>query len=157
MRAVSRGRTGTPTNVRGHGLDATLVGSGRCGIGTDSRGTRRTRTEVVKSQFALPVELSALKEKRRQAKASRKNVTQRRRKDVAGRVRATPLRDAPARRLFASAPKENRTPVPTLKEWCPDRQTMGANDPCLTSLFDVSTRRLFSVIAVTGFEPVFEP
>src|SRR6266566_530710 len=51
MRAVSLGRTRTPTNVRGHGLAATLVGSGRCGIGTDSRGTRRTRTERVKSQL----------------------------------------------------------------------------------------------------------
>src|SRR5260370_30590927 len=51
MRAVSAGRARAPTDIDGHDAAGSVVGSGCCGSWPDSHGSRRTRTELVKSQF----------------------------------------------------------------------------------------------------------
>ncbi len=84
MRAVSVERARTPKDVGGHDADGSVVGNGRCGITADLRGTRRTPTELVKSQLLC---------------------------QLSYRPYTVPF----------PAPKGNRTPVPTLKEWCPNR------------------------------------
>jgi hypothetical protein len=51
MRAVLAGLGRTATDVGGHAKAGSARGNGRCGITGDLRGTRRTRTELVKSPF----------------------------------------------------------------------------------------------------------
>jgi hypothetical protein len=51
MRAVSAGRTRTPTDVGGPDLSGSGMRNRPCGIRADTRGTPRTRTERVKSQL----------------------------------------------------------------------------------------------------------
>jgi hypothetical protein len=52
MRAVLAGCERTPKDVDGHDAAGSVVGSGCCRIRADSRGSRRTRTELVKSQLS---------------------------------------------------------------------------------------------------------
>jgi hypothetical protein len=51
MRAVVAGLGRTATDVGGHDVAGSAGRGGRCGIGADVRGTRRTRTELVKSHL----------------------------------------------------------------------------------------------------------
>lgn len=48
MRAVSAGPRRAPTDVDGHDAAGSVLGGGRCGIGVDSHGVHRIRTEPVK-------------------------------------------------------------------------------------------------------------